>query len=239
MENCCESIIKYLIFFLNFLLAVAGLALIGSGAYVHIEANSYLDFLSTSYVNTPIFFIILGVIIFVVSFFGCCGSLFENKCMIYTYSSIIIAIFLLEVGGGTSAYFLQDNLKAEISKHMTASMVNYGKAGYEGVTETWDGTQNTLKCCGVNNSTDWSSSSSSFSSNLPDSCCDQIPCNTDNTYKDGCLQVVDKLLMKNIHFVAAAAIGLAFLQLLLIIFSCCIGHRSARGRGHSKHYLRA
>jgi len=230
MENCCESIVKYLIFFFNFVLAVAGLSLIGVGAYVHIEANSYLDFLSTSYVNTPIFFIIIGVVIFIVSFFGCCGSLFENKCMIYTYSGLLITIFLLEVGGGISAYLLQDSIQAEISQHMTVAMANYHKPGYEGVTETWDGMQNTLHCCGVNNSSDWTSS-------LPNSCCDETPCKFGNAYPHGCLHVVTEMTSKNIHVVAAAAIGLALLQLLVIIFSCCIGHRSARG--DHKHYLRA
>jgi hypothetical protein len=39
---------------------VAGLLLIGVGAYIQIEAKTYLDFLADNYLNTPIFIIIAG-----------------------------------------------------------------------------------------------------------------------------------------------------------------------------------
>jgi len=236
MENCCESFIKYIIFFFNFLLAFTGLALIGIGAYVHIEANSYLDFLSTSYVNTPIVFIVIGVILFVVSFFGCCGSLFENRCMIYTYVSLLIVILLAEVGAGISAYLLQDNLTTEIPKQMTLSMVNYGKPGYGGVTTTWDFVQKNLKCCGVSDYKDWEAT---LQTNLPASCCSGPSCNVDNVYPEGCLSMVESVLVQDIHLVAVGGIAIAFIQFIMIIFSCCIGQRTGRSRGRDKHYLRA
>jgi hypothetical protein len=40
--------------------SVAGLLLIGVGAYIQIEAKTYLDFLADNYLNTPIFIIIAG-----------------------------------------------------------------------------------------------------------------------------------------------------------------------------------
>ena len=45
---------------LGLLLALAGLAIIGVGAYIQIGAKHYLDFLDSTYLNTPIVFIIVG-----------------------------------------------------------------------------------------------------------------------------------------------------------------------------------
>lgn len=63
MENCCESIVKYFMVLCNILFALAGIILIGFGAYAQIAAKDYLNFLGDNYVNTPIFVIILGMIL--------------------------------------------------------------------------------------------------------------------------------------------------------------------------------
>ena len=41
-------------------------------------------------------FIVLGCILFVISFLGCYGSFFENQCMLITYSVTLSVIFVLE-----------------------------------------------------------------------------------------------------------------------------------------------
>lgn len=43
----------------------------------------------------PIALIVLGCIIFVISFFGCCGAIRESQCMVTTYA---IFLLLLVVG---------------------------------------------------------------------------------------------------------------------------------------------
>ena len=60
MDTCWHSCVKYFIVIFNLLLALAGLAIIGVGAYIQIGAKHYLDFLDSTYLNTPIVFIIVG-----------------------------------------------------------------------------------------------------------------------------------------------------------------------------------
>jgi hypothetical protein len=48
--------------FKRFFFITAGLLLIGVGAYIQIEAKTYLDFLADNYLNTPIFIIIAGTL---------------------------------------------------------------------------------------------------------------------------------------------------------------------------------
>ena len=40
---------------------------------------------------------LLGAIIFVISFFGCCGASKESKCMMYTYGFFLFLILIAQV----------------------------------------------------------------------------------------------------------------------------------------------
>ena len=58
--GCCVGFGRTLLFIFNFIFVITGLALIGLGAFVQIEATKYLDFLGNQYTNTPVLFIIVG-----------------------------------------------------------------------------------------------------------------------------------------------------------------------------------
>ena len=68
----------------------------------------------------------------------------------------MIYVFVVNPGGA----------EKEIKEKMNEAMENYGKDGHEGVTIAWNAAQNTFRCCGVSNSTDWRRSNK----NIPDSC---------------------------------------------------------------------
>merc|ERR1711955_66202 len=94
--------------------------------------------------NTPIFIIILGGVIFAIALFGCCGAWQENKCLIYTYGTILFFILIAQVAAGIAAFALRGPLKTEITKNMEKGMENYNLEGFKGVTTTWDLVQNNL-----------------------------------------------------------------------------------------------
>jgi len=222
--NCCESLAKGIIILFNIVFCITGLFLIGVGAYVQIAAESYLDFLGVSYVNTPIILIVVGVIIFVIAFLGCCGASKENKCMLYTYSTLLTLILLVEIGVGIAAFVLKAELKPEVQKNMKEAQMNYGKEDYEGVTKSWDYLQQNLECCGVDSAADWGNS-------IPDSCCvEKVDgCGADSNqdkFVDGCLTKFEKHFIDNIHIVGGVALAFAFIQLLGAIFACCIARHS-------------
>ena len=45
MANCCDNMLKYIVFLFNFAFFATGCILIGIGAYVQIKMRSYFDFL--------------------------------------------------------------------------------------------------------------------------------------------------------------------------------------------------
>jgi len=66
------SCIKYLMFVFNFVFVVCGIALIVVGGVV--QGKDFTQFLNSKYVTAPTILIVVGVIIFVLAFLGCYGS---------------------------------------------------------------------------------------------------------------------------------------------------------------------
>ncbi|XP_023336981.1 CD63 antigen [Eurytemora carolleeae] len=232
MDSCCDSMIKYFMFIINLLFAVVGLALIVIGAYIQIAAKEFLDFLSDNYLNTPIFIIIIGCIIFVVAFFGCCGAWHENTCMIYTYAAMLGLLLICEIGAGIAAFVLKGELKDVVEEKMVQGMKNYNAPGYDGVTNAWDVMQQDLNCCGSSNYTNWFQ----YTPNqVPDSCCqiEKKGCGSDlfqnQIYQRGCLREFEDRFKSNIGIVGGVALGVAFVQLLGVVFSCCLGKGVRKG----------
>ena len=104
MATCCENILKYAIFLLNFVFFLASVGLISIGAYLEYQKSTYLSFLDSPYLNTSIVLIIIGVVMLVVSFFGCCGACTENKCMLMTYATLLVLITLALIAVSIAIY---------------------------------------------------------------------------------------------------------------------------------------
>ena len=107
MDSCRHSCVKYFVLVFNLLFALAGLTIVGLGAYMQIAARHYLDFLNSAYLNIPIIFIVLGSVIFLVSFLACCGAMTEKQAMVYIYSVLMIIILLAQFGSSITAFVLK------------------------------------------------------------------------------------------------------------------------------------
>lgn len=65
---------------------ITGIVILTIGAVILGEYGTYEALLDGNYFSTPGLLISIGVIIFIVAFFGCCGSIRENYCMVLTVS---------------------------------------------------------------------------------------------------------------------------------------------------------
>jgi CD63 antigen len=111
-------------------LQLAGLGLIIAGALVQTKFNAYFDFFGGQFSAAAILLIVVGSIIFIIGFFGCCGAYKENYCMVMTVCVLLIAlcpvclflvihqfavllglIFILEIAAGITAYVLRDKVQ--------------------------------------------------------------------------------------------------------------------------------
>jgi ABC-type transport system involved in multi-copper enzyme maturation permease subunit len=234
MDNCCDSLFKTLLLIFNLAFAVVGLVLIGFGAYAQLAAKNLLNFLSDDYLNTPVFIIILGAVIFVIAFFGCCGAIRESKCMMYTYGLLLCVILIAQIGAGIAAFAVKGDLNNVIKDNMNKGLTNYGKEGFNGVTETWDAVQNEFNCCGVTDWNDWKNQTQfQASKSVPDSCCKEgqvegCGTNTQDPTKfntNGCFSTFSDLFVGNLVYVGVTALCVAAAEILVISLACCLGKK--------------
>ncbi|CAG03950.1 unnamed protein product [Tetraodon nigroviridis] len=214
------KLVKFLVFFFNFLFWLCGLALIVVGILVQISLHNTFQIKDASASGVPIVIIAVGVVIFFVAFFGCCGAWKENYCMITTFAILLTLVIIVEIAAAIAGYIFRNSLTDMIS--------NY-KNGTADFRKTLDKMQEDLKCCGVNSSADWRSFALDGNS-VPDSCCINVTkdCGknkmTDGSvvYLKGCHDAVVEFLKKNIQWVIVAALVIAFLQLLGLVFACLL-----------------
>lgn len=225
--------VKYLLFTFNLIFAISGVALIITGGVIQGLYAQYLDFLGNEFLSAPMLFIVVGAIIFLVAFFGCCGAIRENACMMLTFSVLLGLIFVCELAGGIAAYVLRGEVDKIVNENMQKSLNHYNQTAHGGVTETWDVTQHKLKCCGVKNYEDWFNTTYGASTNVPDSCCitDAIGCghNMKNNpdvgsriYTKGCLPEFSAQIQHNAGVFAGVGVGIAVIQLIGITFACML-----------------
>lgn len=232
METSMKCV-KYLLFIFNLIFTITGLALIVIGGIIQGLYSQYLDFLGDQFLNTPVLLVVVGCLIFIITFFGCCGAIKEHYCMTMTFSVLLALIFLLEFGAGISAYMLRANVDSVIEEKMESSLKNYGEDGYDGVTRTWDIVQHELQCCGAQEYMDWKNTTFGGAGDVPDSCCitDAHACgkgvlNEDTAeariHTNGCHDGFETLIDGNVAYIGSIGIGIALIQVIGVICACCL-----------------
>lgn len=205
-------------------LQVGCLAVFGIGLWIIIEqsfANELLGtnlFAGSMYVLTTMSFV--GVVASIVGFFG---ARKEIKFLLLTYFIIVFILFVTILIGGILGYVFREKVEYTMRQEMRATIRLYGSKKL--ITEAWDTVQTRLHCCGVDYYRDWKG-------RVPNSCCKEIyggqrkPCvgwqTLDNTYNDGCYNVTAVTLQQNANIISGAGIGLSFIMIFSLVFSCIL-----------------
>ena len=85
---CGPSDFRILQYVDEFFFQLSGLALIVVGAVIKEKYGDFVKVSSNSLTTGPVFLIIIGVIVAIVGFLGCCGAYKENYCMVTTVSAM-------------------------------------------------------------------------------------------------------------------------------------------------------
>ncbi|XP_010518876.1 PREDICTED: tobamovirus multiplication protein 2A [Tarenaya hassleriana] len=146
----CRGCLECLLKFLNFLLALVGLGMVGYGIYLFVEYqratdnshmvtqtgdDGYVSFgrpmLMVVALSNDIFdklpkawfiylFIGIGVVLFVVSCCGCVGTCTRNGCCLSCYSALVILLIIVELGCAAFIFF-DKSWKKEIPADRTGN----------------------------------------------------------------------------------------------------------------------
>jgi len=221
--------VKYIMFFFNLLFLVVGIGLVVLGIVIATEFSDYISVLGKGYNLTPILIVLLGLVIAIIAFFGCFGSMRENRCMINFFAIAVVFILVVQVIVVILAFVKRDDVENSVNSVLDDVVRGYNESVL--YRDFMDVTQHKLHCCGANAYTDYYRLGVFNSTRVPLSCClDQSHC--DPTYMDGiaindfytkgCKPKLVDFLKPRIALVAGVAVAVCVLQLLAIIFACCM-----------------
>jgi len=140
-------------------------------------------------------------------------------------------IFCLEIGGGIYAYTKKDQLEKDFNAGLDSVQKEYGKKDGEEFDKAIDWFQQNVECCGTDKPGSWEDSdwynNSDKKAKYPESCCvkQKAGCNKGNNveiFKKGCAEKGKDYVKSQIFKIGGAAIGIAIVQLLGIVFACCL-----------------
>ena len=258
--NCSSKLAKYILFLFNLIFWVVGAVVLGTGIWVLADPHAtQILHIATLDANqglihaAAITLIVVGAIIFLAGFLGCCGAIKESACMLLMYACIVGFVLLLQVVAGIMAAVCRDQIKAQLETSLNTTV----QSRYGGDTESTEGMdimQRMFECCGASDGpVEWKTSNWRKTSNhtVPDSCCvlqnqfkfnekpipvdatmcyklgGEVPTNGTNEYifTKGCQPKMNDWIHDNAGIVIGISLGLAAVQLVGVILACCLRNR--------------
>jgi len=257
-----SNLVKYTLFGTNLLIFLLGVAVLGCSIWVLVDSPSFFDILDQAqdvcgqncdgmdstislYASAAYILIVISALVLIIAFFGCCGAMKENKCMLGTYFTIILALFIVMVVGAVLGYSgnletaIKDPMENALKKYRDNPVDNPAEDAYKSI---WNKVQEELKCCGVNNVYDWRQNGTDFGfrngATKPLGCCmigrntefnsaQQTDCRVnreegpDSTtyYFEGCYTAMKKQVEENQNVLVGVAIGVVVVMFLNMLFS--------------------
>ncbi|XP_057698514.1 tetraspanin-1-like [Corythoichthys intestinalis] len=241
---CCAGFLKMMMFIFNGTIFLAGAAILGVGIWVKVDSNSFMGILDSvedlpsevsQVASVSYLLIAVGAVLLVIGFLGCCGAVRESRCMLLTFFSIVLIIFLVEVAGAVVLLVFKDlaeqvfdSLEDEVKKGLGSKF-----GSDESLTTLWNTTMIGLQCCGYKNYTDFDGSP--FQENhggffYPPQCCNGTSvsdiCSLPSAelashlqLVDGCFQKLLQLIEENAVIIAGVALGIAALEIAAMVVS--------------------
>ncbi|XP_011634829.1 CD63 antigen-like [Pogonomyrmex barbatus] len=119
--------IKYLLCAVNSLFVLTGVMIISVGTTIYAVYENFSHFLDPSYFSPATLLIVVGILIFIIAFMGCCGALRESTCMVLVFAVLLSFVLLLELAAAIAAYALQDSIKDLLAEKINLTMHQYEK----------------------------------------------------------------------------------------------------------------
>jgi len=230
--DCGGVIVKYVLFIFNILFVVCGILLIVFGSIMvsKISDITNSDIADTFQANSiPICILVLGCVIFIIAFLGCCGAIRENACCTMTYSVFMLILFLCQLALIIFVWTQHDKFLAQMN-----TIVAKVWAQHKTDQKVMDALQISFNCCGQSGFTDYVVALEG----IPNSCCGPkvMSCSTINAMtKPGCERAFASFWEKNMDITCYAGLGVAAVELVAFIFACCLANQVRNERRRANY----
>ncbi|XP_073332255.1 tetraspanin-33 [Pagrus major] len=232
--------IKYTLFIFCYFFWVVSAVLTAVGIYAKIAKEK--DVVDTLTLDPALLLIIVGSVMFLITFLGCFGALRNVTCLLKTFLGILTAVLLLQIAAGVVGYLFTDMVMERTEKLMTKAVVLYRED--QDLENAIDFIQKKFQCCGVESYQDWShnvyfkcsdTNPSLEACGVPFSCCVQLQNQTvlntmcgygmqqleersarQDVFTIGCLEKIVSWAKHNLLLVAGLTGGLLLLEVCMI-----------------------
>lgn len=210
---------------------LTGVMIISVGTTIYAVYENFSHFLDPSYFSPATLLIVVGILVFIIAFMGCCGALRESTCMVLVFAVLLSFVLLLELAAAVAAYALQDGIKDLLAEKINVTMHQYEKN--EEARFAIDFMQSRLRCCGYNNYQDWNNVPfNNTHMDVPDSCCaylvDELSDRCYGKYQEGCISRLALIVHRSALYIGTGAVAIALIQLTGIMFACMLGRAIRR-----------
>uniref|UniRef100_A0A3Q3KPE0 Tetraspanin n=1 Tax=Monopterus albus TaxID=43700 RepID=A0A3Q3KPE0_MONAL len=148
-----NPLIRYFLFIFSFLFWVFSMLIVAIGVYAKFQkAVTVRD---TFLIDPAVILIVVGVVMFFITFCGCIGALRENIRLLKTFSFSLTLVFLILLAIAVLGFFYSDQqTRGALGKFVKKAIVHYRDD--LDLQNLMDYIQKEIKCCGWNKYTDWS-----------------------------------------------------------------------------------
>ncbi|XP_013182281.1 PREDICTED: CD63 antigen-like isoform X1 [Papilio xuthus] len=227
--GCGTSFVKYVLFFFNLVVALCGLAMIGIGIAVLMNWTVLRDLLQSHLTVAPWFFIVIGSVMFIIAFFGCCGAIRESHCMVVTYAIFLLVIIIVQVVLAVLMFTYAETMKEVLVKGVNGLFDK--RSSDPAANAVFNSIQQQFECCGKTSPSDYGVIAGV--SDLPDSCCTRANgvvgkllsrCTIADANAIGCADRSGELYDKWNKIIAGVAIGVACIEVVGALFALCLAN---------------
>ncbi|TPP56617.1 Tetraspanin [Fasciola gigantica] len=160
--------------------------------------------------------IAVGFFIMIMGFLGCCGTIRESQCMLFSFFLFVFFCFTLLMAAGLWAVAWSSKLDDYLYRYLEKQVVNYREHETQNEsTKLMDFLQRKYTCCGVSSAADYGSKP------VPRSCGESA-----SVYSklSGCHAVLVEVCKSNLSLICGIGIGFALIMILGMVCSmmlCC------------------
>uniref|UniRef100_UPI00398EFCCE tetraspanin-33 isoform X2 n=1 Tax=Pristiophorus japonicus TaxID=55135 RepID=UPI00398EFCCE len=148
-----NPVVKYLLFLFNMLFWSISMVMVAIGVYARVMKHAEAAMACLA-VDPAILLIVVGALMFLITFCGCIGSLRENICLLQTFSICLTLIFLLQLVAGVLGFVFSDKARSKVSEIIDNAIIHYRDD--LDLQNLIDYGQKQFSCCGGISYKDWS-----------------------------------------------------------------------------------
>ncbi|XP_061435122.1 CD9 antigen-like [Lethenteron reissneri] len=209
----CLRCMKFVLVAFNFLFWLVGCALLSISLWLRFDQNTKDIFdnpnAPTTYYVGIYVLIVVGALMMVVGFLGCCGAIQESQCMLGTFFTLIVILFAAEITAAIWAFMFHDEVETQMIEYYNGLYNDKGNSTRSATNTTLSIIHSTLDCCGQ--------PKLNYTSQLSTYSCPP-------EYTKNCVDEIRSFLGTKVYIVAGLALGVAVIMIFGMIFSmavCC------------------